>query len=217
MRESGESLQFSDIDVAVLRAESIPDSLLDGVLDELSKSGARVVSDPRPSGPYASLEWVIPTAVTVFIAHRYLGTLLEEAAKDHYIVLKSALRRLVTRTTGSDREIRVHIISSSPAKARPTDDAAVFSIWSQLRDDRRVKFVFEHEIVGDHVPAALDAMFALLHEHCAGRADDELSLSPSAFPGSSWSPVLMRYNTTIGKWEPWIYRKGDLARALGPS
>ena len=217
MSESSENLQFSDIDVAVLSAESIPGTLLDDVLDDISRSGARVLADTRPSGPYASLEWVIPTAVTLFIAHRYLGTLLEEAAKDHYVVLKSALRRLVTRTTGSDREIRVHIISSSPAKALPTDNAVVLSIWSQLRDGRRVKFVFEHEIVGDVVPAALDAMFVLLQDHCAGRAHDALSLSPSAFPGSSWSPVLMRYNSEVGKWEPWIYRKGNLDRAPGPS
>src|SRR5438105_566229 len=125
MTESRENSELSDIDLAVLTAESIPRQLLDDVLGDLSRSGARVVSESRASGPYASLEWLIPTAVTVFVAHRYLGTLLGEAAKDHYVVLKSALRRLVIRTTGPDREIRVHIVSSSPAKARSTDEAVV--------------------------------------------------------------------------------------------
>ncbi len=52
---------------------------------DLRALGVSVAAESRSGGAIkASLDWVIPRAVAIFIAHKYLGTLLEEAAKDHY-------------------------------------------------------------------------------------------------------------------------------------
>ncbi len=62
---------------------------------EARRSGARLhLEEWQQSGVYAGLEWVLPTAVAVFLANQYVGTLLQEAAKDHYPTLNGNRQRL---------------------------------------------------------------------------------------------------------------------------
>jgi hypothetical protein len=110
---------------------------------EASRLRPSVRSEARPSGGmYPSLEWVMPTALALFLANRYFGTLLEEAARSHYPLLKSAFRRLVKRTTGSNREVVVRVVTSSSAKVRGADPATL-SIWVTLSDSRKAAFRFD--------------------------------------------------------------------------
>ena len=68
----------------------------------------------RPSDSmYAAHEWAIPTAVVVYLIKPYFETLLKEAAKDHYPILKKAIANLAFR---SKNEINMSIIASNEGK-----------------------------------------------------------------------------------------------------
>jgi hypothetical protein len=157
----------------------------------------------------AGLEWVIPTAVCLFVANKYLGTLLQEAAKDHYPTLKNAVLRLVRRTTGTTREIKLAVISSSAEKVRERDPATL-TVWIVLRDSRRAVFRFDHELPAETLALATDALFRLLEAHASGGSKDFLSQAPT-FLASSWAPVVLRFDADKSRWQAWsIDRTGQV-------
>lgn len=52
------------------------------------------VSEHSSSGPYASLDWLIPTGIGLLIAKPYFETFLKKAAEDHYLLLKEAFKKI---------------------------------------------------------------------------------------------------------------------------
>lgn len=180
---------------------------------EVRTLGLDVRSEARPSGELrASLEWVMPTAVALFFANRYLGTLLEEAAKDHYPLLKAAFRRLVRRTTGKEREISLIVVTTSSAKVREADPVTL-SVWISLRDSRKAVFRFDHALSPGAQELAVEQLFDLVMEYA--RDTDGLHFldhAPSLVSASAWAPVVVRFDTEQNRWRVWILdRKGNAA------
>jgi len=73
--------------------------------DEFSKAvehpalELKQIARPNP-GPYATLEWLIPTAVFVCIGKSYFDGFLKEAGKDHYLLLKKGIKALTSKYIG---------------------------------------------------------------------------------------------------------------------
>jgi hypothetical protein len=63
-------------------------------MKDLESAGASLLHEDKGSGAYMSAMWILPAAITVFIAERYFGALIAEAAKGHYPTLAKALGRL---------------------------------------------------------------------------------------------------------------------------
>jgi|TARA_R110000851_G_C13082300_1_gene565908 hypothetical protein len=89
-------------DLAVVFEEGIPDEQFVEFKDAVSASGLDVVVESRPAaGPYAGVEWFIPTAIVFFVAKSYFDGFLKEAGKDHYQLLKSKLSKTAAKTMGN--------------------------------------------------------------------------------------------------------------------
>mgnify|MGYP000667799363 CR=1 FL=1 len=152
--------------------------------------------------------WGYDSKGQVTSANKYLGTLLQEAAKDHYPHLKAAVLRLVRRTTGRDRELTLKVLSSSPAKVSGADPAT-FTVWVALNGSRRAVFRFDHQIQPEDLALATDSLFRLLEAHAGGGETDFLSKAPT-FSESSWAPVICRFDAELGRWQAWtIDRQGN--------
>lgn len=183
---------------------------------EARRSGARVhLEEKHQSGVYAGLEWVVPTAIAVFLANQYVGTLLQEAAKDHYPTLKAAFRRLVRRTTGQDREVSIKIVSAGAAKVRDADPATL-SLWVALGDSRRIVFRFDHELSPQALDAATDELFALLLSYAPDDDAHLLARAPALVPNAPWAPVVLRFDETRNAWRPWILGPSGQAEPWAP-
>lgn len=181
--------------------------------NEVRNLGLNVRSETRPSGELrASLEWVMPTAVALFLVNRYLGTLLEEAAKDHYPLLKAAFRRLVRRTTGKEREVTIRVVTSSSAKVREADPATL-SLWVPLRDSRKAVFRFDHSLPPEALESAVEELFDVILAYSRDAESVHLlARAPSLISGTDWAPVVMRFDVEQNRWRTWIVdRKGDAA------
>jgi hypothetical protein len=189
-------------DVGISIDPAIDPELADGFALELRDAGLRAEVEVRESSVYAGIEWLVPTAIAVFFAEKYIGTLLQEAAKDHYPKVKAALLRLIKVTTGPEREVRVRFLASSPAKLRAADPV-VLSLCARLRSGS-VTFIFEHSIDADSATAAVHELFELLIEHELKYPNDRLTRTPAALPGSHAAPIVMRFNSAAGQWECWI-------------
>ena len=199
-------MRQGNVDIGISTEGSRLSAIADEFANEVADFGLQVAAEKREDySTKASLDWVLPTAVAVWLTNKYVGTLLQEAAKDHYPKLRKAILRLARRTTGRDREVKLTVIASSPAKV--TDpEPAVLSVWITLPDSRAVVFRFDHSLSPDELASAVGELFALVLAHSQSETTDSvLTRAPSALPGSRSVPVVMRFNPATGNWQSWVF------------
>jgi hypothetical protein len=213
--EQPQAMPNESFDVGVLTEGRGLEPLSAALSAELNRIGVNVVIDHRDEpSVMAGIEWLLPTAVVVWFTNKYLGTLLQEAAKDHYPLIRDAILRLVRRTTGPDRELKLTVISSGAGKVKDTDPAAL-SIWLKREDGSgAVVFRFDQTLSGEALSAAVDGFLALALAH----ADNSvLSCEPRFLPDSRWASTVMRFNVETGRWESWILGKDGEAKPSSSS
>lgn len=108
----------SDTDIRLRYVDSISGELLQPLVDAVSDAGIRLSVECRPQpGPFASLEWYVPTAAVLFLAKSYFDGFLKEAGKDHYAAVKKGLGAVWSVFFGDDRAVRISIVTSGVKKA----------------------------------------------------------------------------------------------------
>jgi len=89
---------MSDFDVALSYRKEICTDVIDDFIQLVSVPRLRLIVDKREKdGPYAGIEWLLPTAVVFFICKSYFDGFLKEMGKEHYHLLKNALKILAKR------------------------------------------------------------------------------------------------------------------------
>jgi hypothetical protein len=192
----------SDFEVGISSLELIPHAIIKDFVTELEMCGVSTASERRPQEVSAGVEWLLPTAVVVFIAQKYVGTLLQEAAKDHYPIIKTSLTKLVRRTTGKSRETFIKAIASSPHKIQ-TSEAVVLSVISPTSTGHSVKFIFEHQIDDDGIEDAVASLVQVLVEHNRDLPNDRLSQTVAGHDAGMHLPVIMRFDASKREWVLW--------------
>jgi hypothetical protein len=133
--------------------------------ESLRSQGLHVELEARESSVYASLEWVIPTAVVIFVADKYFGTMVSEAAKEHYPVIRDAVGRIarsVFRRVGSS----FGTIYATPAKKISSTQVHLVSVYARHRDGWSVRFMLDD--TETPVENAVDEVFEVLRVHHLG-------------------------------------------------
>jgi hypothetical protein len=171
------------------------------VREDFERLGLEVVTDHRDETSIrASIEWLMPTAVVLWLTNKYLGTLLQEGPKDHYPKLRDALLRVVRRTTGPDKELKLTILTSGPSKV-PDVDAVAFSIWLPRGPERgAVMFRFDQDLSRDDLSAAVDAFVTLALAHAEKGI---LAEEPSFLPASRIPSTVMKFDAASARWRAW--------------
>jgi hypothetical protein len=196
------AMPTDDCDIGISSEGSALSALADDFENEVSGIGLRAVAEHREDmSMMAGLEWLLPTAVVVWLTNKYVGTLLQEAAKDHYPKLQAAILRLVRRTTGRDRQVKLTVIASTPEKITDSDPVAL-SVWIPRQGSPNVIFRFDQDLSDDELGTAVEELFAVILAHAKSGV---LSREPSAVPGSRSTPTVMRFNTVRGQWESWVF------------
>lgn len=190
-----------DCDIGISTEGSELSALADDFEHEVSGIGLRVVAENREDMSIkAGIDWVLPTAAVVWLTNKYVGALLQEAAREHYPKVQAAILRLVLGTTGRDRRVKFTATASSPAKITEADPV-VLSVWIPRQDSSNVIFRFDQDLSPDELNTAVAELFALILAHANSSV---LSREPSALPGSRSTPSVMRFSTTTGRWESWV-------------
>jgi len=187
-------------DVAI---SHIPGSqhVVNEVVHDLQSAGLTVESQETAGGPFAGLEWFLPAAISVFIAEKYFGTILEEAGKDTYKAAKAAIKRLAARTTGPNRLVRV-VIAGTSGKVG-AGEPVVLGIYAALKNGQRVKFIFEHDLDVHAQDAAVESMHEAMAAHYRQYPHDRLSGSIAESQLSNAPLVVLRFDHSQGRWTPW--------------
>jgi hypothetical protein len=105
--------------------------------------GLKLISEARPQQVFAGIEWLLPTAVVLYITKAYFESFLKEMGKDHYVLLKSAIQKLGRNFLGKGAP-RVSIIHTK-GKIDPegTQYSLAFSLVAEVKANLRVKLLFE--------------------------------------------------------------------------
>jgi len=113
---------------------------------------------------FAAIEWLMPTALMLFVAKSYLDGFLGEAGRDHYVALKKATLRVAERVN----RLAVTRIGTPGKLALIQPYSPVFSIWFERDDQTRFKFLIPADLSPEETEAAFDSFFAFMDGWHAG-------------------------------------------------
>ena len=121
----------------------------------------RVESTPDPE-PYAGIEWLLPTAIFVFLGKSYFDGFLKEAGKDHYQVLKKAIQKVSSKFFGKDAPKGKIVLSSGKARSETPKYSIIYSVMAQLGGNLRVKLLIQSDFDTSLSYEAQEAFLAFL-------------------------------------------------------
>ncbi len=150
----------------------IPDFFEEELTSDLVNSRIDYKLSKKPISGYAAYEWIIPGIFSVYILKPYFEAFLSEAGKDHYLILKNWLRKLVKRTKPMD----IKTVTSSDYKIdKSNTQSKAFSIYFQSRKNQRIKLMFDNELDENLWLNAADNLVDLIFEHYSKFPNDKLT------------------------------------------
>lgn len=136
----------------------------ESVKRELLLANANVVLERRDQAVYAGLDWLIPPALVIIVFKKYIDTLLEEAARDHYAIFKEALKR-VARGQPKVRQLSTSLKKLS--SIRPGNVA----LFVTVAESAALRFVFAADelVAGESAEILLTSLPKILEAYPAGQ------------------------------------------------
>lgn len=113
------------------------------------------------AGPFAGLEWLIPTAVIFFIGKAYVDGIVKEMGKDHYNLLKAALKTLWAKLVGPQSPA-LTIIGTAGKVRSSTEYSLMFSLLAEAPDGLRFKLLIRSHATQEEYQATIDAFVDFL-------------------------------------------------------
>ena len=161
-------------DVLLSHESTIPDELLRPLVEIISAPRLSLTVEERePDGPYAALEWLIPTAVVLFLAKSYFGAFLQEAGKDHYHLLKKGLNSVWLSFFGNDRLVRRTLVASTPGKlSSERRYSSTFSLVAEADSQRNFKLLLPDAATTEELDAAASSFLRFVSQFHSGGLDE---------------------------------------------
>lgn len=153
--------------------DTIPAEIPRAIVDAVQHPDLKLIEDPTErQGPFAGVDWLLPTALVVFVTRAYFDAFLKEMGKDHYDFLKKGILSVWNRLLRKDREIRLVSIGTG-GKVKSTKYSLAFSVWSELDSQYKVKFLFEEELTEDQFEKNVSLLLQFLQTLHSGKGDIE--------------------------------------------
>lgn len=152
-------------------------------------------------GPYAGLEWFLPTFLAVYIAKPYFSAFIQEAGKEHYHKLKNSLSSLTKKSMRNPR-VEPYILGTSGKVNQVNPYTMIFSIMAEGKDGYTFKLLlpkYAAHIDYDEIINTFVYFLAEFHES----NDLGAMLSNIGVVGLPHKQILLRYNpeTTKIEWQ----------------
>jgi hypothetical protein len=147
----------------------------EAIAEDMGAGGAHIELTPRPpDGPYAFLEWLIPTAVILWMVKPYLQSFSKETGKLHAEGLHGGLSKLWSKIFGPKPEITYHIVGSS-GKVKPEVFSAAVSVRAKRNDGGDVILLFPSGTSDKDFSLAVDRFMEMMKQHYTFNGIDPLT------------------------------------------
>lgn len=180
--------------IAVLHTNSISEDTFAEFVRTISTDHLKVDIESREDGGiYAGLEWLIPTAVIIYIGKSYFDGFLKEMGKDHYNLLKAGLKTLREKFLVPTAP-QITVVSSKAGKTTPNQPySLVYSIMAEGNDRLRFKLLLQREVSEREYGEILDAFLGFLAAYHSQSPESE-SIENFEASRVSGDVVLLAFN-----------------------
>lgn len=180
-------------DVVIFLGPLAPHLLVEDLVQEAKAQGLSVRVEQREPQIMAVAEWAVPVAAILFATHKFFGTLLQEAAKDAYPVLKKKLLEVLERCLNRKRSLESQPAGRRTAQTLTVEIVAISEIRAKLH------FEFSGDLGTGQCERALEKMIRDLACHYdKGATDDSISVALMHLPRRS--PMRFRFHSQSGAW-----------------
>lgn len=144
--------------IGISHNANMPRALLEEIVKDVAAPDLDVATEERNTEEefWAGPEWLIPSAVVLFLTHSYFKGFLGEMGKEHYHLIKG---KLWSRLLGPNGP-KVTMVGSS-GKVKPNPYSMAFSMIGEL-DDRIVKLMIQKDITEEQYELAVDSFIRML-------------------------------------------------------
>lgn len=135
------------------------------------------ISEHSSSGPYASLDWLIPTGIGLFIAKPYFETILKKAAEDHYLLLKEAFKKYLYPKSIKPEKNEFKLFTSGGVE-KETFFTLHFSIYTKISGSNgevTLKLMFPKGCSAEYFNQAIEQYTNLLSAYISNGSEAELA------------------------------------------
>ena len=151
--------------IAISHVGSIPEEVFSDFLKAISTEGLRLDIESREDGEiYAGFEWLIPTAVIIYIGKSYFDGFLKEMGKDHYNLLKAGLKVLREKLLGPAAP-QMTVVSSAGKTTSNQPYSFVYSIMAEGNGGLRFKLLLQREVSELEYDEILNAFLGFLEAY----------------------------------------------------
>ena len=194
---------FKDFDIGLQYFTGIPNGYLDDFRKSFDSDDVRLSEQEFEPAPFSAMEWVIPTAIAIYIAKPFIDVIIKRAADDFgdavYPRVKNAIINLVRKLYISDRLPIMLVTSSGPKE--DASELIQFSIYSETNTLRRIKFVFTKTYSEQQYNQCVNQVFTILTEHHSKLGgDDTLSQQIAQLPENRQDHIFLVYDDQAETW-----------------
>lgn len=184
--------------IGILYEDQVPPVIFDDFLKLVETDGLRVEIESRETSKgFMGIEWLMPTAVMLFVAKSYFDGFLGDMGKDHYQALKTGIKLLRERFA----RVKVTMIGTPGKVAAEQPYSLVYSIYFDPGEGRIFKFLIPIDISDEEADAVMDVFLDFLDAYNAGL------LPPAERDAIASAPdfgrtMLLSYNPATGRIAP---------------
>lgn len=155
-------------------SEMVSDDVVDEFVSTISTSSLSFCVEREEEVPIqAGLEWLAPTALIVFLAKPYFESFLSEMGKDHYILLKKALKAVANRLLGRSGP-KLRLIHSKGKAKSSGEYSLASSIYVEVSEKLSLKLLFPTKLQEEGVREIIEAYSDFIEALYAGQIDETL-------------------------------------------
>ena len=159
-----------DTQLLLVHHERVPSDVLDQFCSDIDADSLDFRREILPPGGlHAGLEILLFPAVALLLLKPYFEGFLQEAGRDHYVVLKKAIKSTWSHFFGKHDRIRLVRVTADGVEE--AERSLSFSIYGEIDGGRRVKLLFPEDCSEDEYSAAIDAFLELLECYHLGARD----------------------------------------------
>lgn len=161
-------------DIVLIYPNDFPDEIIKNEIENFTKEQLNLRVEKVENDMFMAFEWIVPTAFGVYILKPYFDSFLKEAGKDHYILLKKGLKKIVEK----GKLIKAKMIPATKSTKKLSENynqSLVISIELQTKSNRHIKLLFDNELDKDDWEDAIDQLLDLVIENYESYPNDKLS------------------------------------------
>ena len=158
--------------IALIHDERVPADFMDQFCTDVNAVSLDVQRIARPAqGPQASIEWLAFPVIAFFLLKPYFDGFMAEAGRDHYAIVRKALKALWSKLFAKNRELRVAVIT--PSGERKSKYSIMFAIYTFTDTGRLTKLLFREDCREDEYAESIDVFLDFLESYHCGNIQEK--------------------------------------------